>query len=285
MFWLERGHAAATGPSGRSLPRMTYSSSHQGCRAAFRRSGDIVTRGVLLTQARTVRGYAPGVWDDPMLRPSPGRDATVRGCVRCGLSATRTQVVVGRGSPAARVAFVVDVPGYRAERSGAVLDGPAGELLSRLLADCGIGPEEALVTYLVKCRTPDSRPPAEAEVAACEPHLFAELVAAEPDLVCPMGTVATRFLTGSGESIARLRGRIVDIRLGGREVACLPLVHPAAAAAIDAAREALVADLALIRRVLDGERPAPPASATAAGPRAPVGPVDSPDDQLALFGG
>lgn len=192
---------------------------------------------------------------------------------------------MGRGSRRPRVAFVVEAPGYRADRSGVALDGPAGAILAEALAAAGIPEEDVLITHLVRCRPPEARPPASDEVAACEPHLFAELVAAHPEIVCPMGSAATAFLTGRSGPISRRRGEVAEIRLAGRSVPCLPLVDPSAAAAVPIVAGALLADVARIPALLSGEGvAAPPASMPPAAESIPsCAPSGAPEAQLALF--
>ncbi|HEX9644712.1 MAG TPA: uracil-DNA glycosylase, partial [Acidimicrobiia bacterium] len=60
------------------------------------------------------------------------------GCVDCGLSATRTTVVLGDGSPEADVMFVGEAPGKHEDEQGLPFVGAAGKLLDTLLDEIGL---------------------------------------------------------------------------------------------------------------------------------------------------
>src|SRR5262245_57079463 len=56
-----------------------------------------------------------------------------KNCMRCPLSATRTQVVFGTGSADARLMFVGEAPGFDEDREGKPFVGAAGQLLTKII--------------------------------------------------------------------------------------------------------------------------------------------------------
>jgi len=153
-------------------------------------------------------------------------------CTKCQLCNGRTQTVFGVGSPAARLVFVGEAPGFEEDRQGIPFVGRAGELLTRMIVAMGLKRDDVYICNVLKCRPPDNRDPNPDEIAACSPYLFEQLAAIRPQMIVALGAPASRTLLNSEESIGQLRGRFHDFRLPGEspEVAPIPLMptyHPA----------------------------------------------------------
>lgn len=155
--------------------------------------------------------------------------ADTAGCVRCPLAETRTQVVFGSGSPEADLMLVGEAPGFHEDQGGLPFAGQAGELLERLLAQIGLDRDEVYLANVLKCRPPQNRDPLEAEIAACEPHLFRQVGLVRPRVVATLGNFATKLLSGRSFGITRVHGQEHEVTLGTTSVLLYPLYHPAAA--------------------------------------------------------
>lgn len=83
----------------------------------------------------------------------------MRQCTACPLCATRTQVVVDRGNPLARLMFVGEAPGQSEDLEGRAFVGAAGQLLDELLAAAGIASDQYLIVNVLKCRPPENKFP------------------------------------------------------------------------------------------------------------------------------
>ncbi len=148
------------------------------------------------------------------------------GCTQCPLSATRTQVVFGVGDPHADLMFVGEAPGREEDLRGEPFVGRSGQLLDRLLAEeLGIDRSAVYIANVVKCRPPDNRDPAPAEIAACRPYLESQVELIAPKVVVTLGNFATKLLLGTDEGITRVRGASYPVG----EVVYVPTFHPAAA--------------------------------------------------------
>lgn len=146
----------------------------------------------------------------------------IAGCQLCPLHATRTNAVPGEG-PAAWVMLLGEAPGAQEDLQGRPFVGSAGRFLDELLGEAGIRRESIFITNVVKCRPPSNRIPRAGEIAACRPHLEAQIAALQPRLICTMGAVATRTAI-AGASIKRLRGT-PQVKGG---IVYFPVLHPAA---------------------------------------------------------
>ena len=145
-------------------------------------------------------------------------------CRACPLAASRQQVVIGRGNPAARLLVIGEGPGAEEDACGRPFVGRSGRLLDRLLEEAGLDSERDLyIANIVKCRPPENRRPTAREMAACRPWLDRQIERIDPALIVLAGATALQGLLGIKGGISRLRGQWHP--WGQRQV--LPVFHPA----------------------------------------------------------
>lgn len=178
-----------------------------------------------------------------------------RDCVKCDLSATRTQVVFGSGKADADLMFVGEAPGAEEDRQGLPFAGRSGNLLTKMLGEVGIDREDVFITNTLKCRPPGNRNPSSVEIETCQPWLYEQIRLIQPRVVATLGNFSTKLLTGSHAGITKVHGIPQVTKLGVRTVFLLPLFHPAAALRSKAPAEALRADLAILPELLKREIP------------------------------
>jgi DNA polymerase len=182
-------------------------------------------------------------------------------CVRCPLSETRGSVVFGAGDPDAELMLVGEAPGFHEDQGGEPFRGEAGDLLGRLLAAIGIARDDVYLANVLKCRPPQNRDPLEAEIAACEPHLFRQIELVRPRVVATLGNFATKLLSGRPYGITRVHGQEHEVTLASATVVLYPLYHPAAALYTPSMLRALEEDFARIPALLGRPEPAVVAAA------------------------
>ena len=146
------------------------------------------------------------------------------GCTKCRLSGGRTQVVFGVGDPHADILFIGEAPGYHEDKQGEPFVGPAGQLLTKMLAEIGLARGDVYIANVVKCRPPGNRDPLPDEIDTCKPYLEGQIRNIDPRVIVTLGNFATRFVLDRPLSISRVRGQRFDV--GGRTV--VPTFHPAA---------------------------------------------------------
>jgi len=116
-------------------------------------------------------------------------------CTRCPLSKSRTQIVVDRGNPKAKVLIIGEAPGRNEDEQGKVFVGRAGRLLDQLMKELGFDTnQDSLVINVVKCRPPDNRPPKPDEVAACAPFFKKQISLVGPKFILLLGATALRHV-------------------------------------------------------------------------------------------
>ncbi|MCX8033092.1 MAG: uracil-DNA glycosylase [Thermoleophilia bacterium] len=177
--------------------------------------------------------------------------ASLRGCTRCGLHRSRTQVVFGVGDPQAELMFVGEGPGFHEDRQGEPFVGQAGKLLTELIGSLGLTREQVYIANVVKCRPPENRDPAPDEIEACSPFLFQQIAIVRPRIICTLGRHATKLLADTDLSITAVHGRVKERDIAGVHVLVFPVFHPAAALYTPANRKVLEEDFAKLKILLE----------------------------------
>jgi DNA polymerase len=138
----------------------------------------------------------------------------VAGCTRCPqLASTRTQTVFGVGPVDPELCFVGEAPGADEDRIGEPFVGPAGQLLTRIIAAMGMKREEVFICNILRCRPPGNRTPLPEEAQNCHEWLEKTLELVRPRFICALGNTPARDLLGLVEPrITKLRGRFFDYR-------------------------------------------------------------------------
>lgn len=144
-------------------------------------------------------------------------------CRRCRLAHKRSRVVFGSGSSRAKLIFVGEGPGFEEDQQGEPFVGPAGQLLSKIIAAVNLNRKQVYICNVVKCRPPQNRTPQSDEINTCLPFLERQIAAIRPDFICALGTVAAQTLLNTTQPISKLRGRFYDYR----GIKLLPTYHPA----------------------------------------------------------
>jgi uracil-DNA glycosylase len=167
-------------------------------------------------------------------------------CRRCSLGSLRHRLVFGEGNPHAELVFVGEAPGADEDAQGRPFVGPAGQLLTRIIAAMELKREEVYICNILKCRPPGNRNPLPEEIAACETFLIRQLEAIRPRVICALGSFAAHTLLKSEAPITVLRGRLH--RYQG--IPLMPTYHPAYLLRNPGAKKQVWEDVRTIMKVL-----------------------------------
>ena len=102
--------------------------------------------------------------------------------------------------------LIAEAPGGEEDRQGIPFVGRSGEILDRLLKDCGLSREEIYITNILKCHPPGNRDPKEAEKAACFSYLKYETFLLKPRIIVCLGRVAAQRIISPDFRITRQHG-------------------------------------------------------------------------------
>ncbi len=172
---------------------------------------------------------------------------SVQNCRRCPLYKYRTNPVLGRGNPRARLMLVGEAPGKEEDLQGKPFVGAAGKLLRESLRRAGILEKEIYIANVLKCRPPGNRDPAPEEIKACLPFLKQQIKIINPEVICALGKFATQVLLNTKQGITHLRGKSLDYQGG---IVLIPTFHPAACIYNPNWQKFFLQDLRLVREKL-----------------------------------
>ena len=148
----------------------------------------------------------------------------VDACRLCPLCERIRHKVPGQGDRSAPLMLIGEGPGEVEDAQGLAFVGPAGQLLTKMLAAIGLPRERVYICNVVKCRPPGNRVPEEAEIQACMLHLRMQVALVRPRVILLLGATAARATLGPDTRIMRDRG-VWQERKG---VWMMPTWHPSA---------------------------------------------------------
>jgi uracil-DNA glycosylase family 4 len=139
--------------------------------------------------------------------------ADIGDCKRCPLAFQgRHTIVFADGDPNARLMFVGEGPGADEDAQGLPFVGRAGQLLNNMIAAMGLQRSEVYIANVVKCRPPQNRTPEPEEANTCMQFLWRQIDVIRPEIIVALGATAATYLLGAKAALARLRGRLHDVR-------------------------------------------------------------------------
>jgi len=176
----------------------------------------------------------------------------VSGFGGCNLRNSARNTVFAGGDLAGRIAIIGGVPSADDDREGAPFSGPAGVMLSRMLAGIGLDPAGVLSFNLIPWRTPGDRAPTVREVEICLPFGLRLLELAQPQAVLVLGNFPVRVLSRAAKgSIHSLRGKWFDIE----GVRALATFHPQEMVTAPTCKGLAWQDILRFRAEMDAPRP------------------------------
>jgi uracil-DNA glycosylase len=123
------------------------------------------------------------------------RKLRASGCERCALSQGRTQIVVDRGNPDAKLMFIGEGPGENEDKQGLAFVGRAGKLMDKMMTEIGLDTnQDAIIVNIVKCRPPGNRAPLKEEAETCMPFLKKQVALIKPKMIVLLGATALKHL-------------------------------------------------------------------------------------------
>ena len=112
---------------------------------------------------------------------------------------------------------------------------------------------EVYITNIVKChpmvdpsdteKRGNDRPPTEEEVDACRPYLEDQIELIKPEIICTLGSPASKTMLGINLGISKLRGKFYEFK----GIKLMPTYHPAALLRDPSLKKDVWEDMKMIR--------------------------------------
>ncbi|ACB84079.1 uracil-DNA glycosylase [Natranaerobius thermophilus] len=144
-------------------------------------------------------------------------------CKNCHLRETCNGVVFGEGDEQADIMLIGEGPGAKEDELQRPFVGPAGELLTKMLAAINFSRDDVYITNIVKCRPPNNRTPNQEEMDTCLPILRQQIRLIQSKIIVILGGAALKGLIDKNMKITKARGSWLE-RKG---IHILPTYHPA----------------------------------------------------------
>ena len=139
-----------------------------------------------------------------------------------------TNLVFGIGDPNSRILFIGEGPGYWEDQKKEPFVGNAGKFLDSLLTSINLARNEVYITNVVHHRPPENRDPEPEEISAYGKYLDEMIKIIDPEIIITLG----RFSMGKflpNVKISAVHGKLHQTVWNGKEIAVIPMYHPAAA--------------------------------------------------------
>jgi DNA polymerase len=138
-----------------------------------------------------------------------------------------TNLVFGEGNSDAKVVFIGEGPGYWEDQKGQPFVGNAGTFLNQLLQSIKLPREDVFITNVINYRPPENRDPLPEEIAAFSLYIDKMIEIIKPKVIVTLGRFSmAKFLPGV--KISDVHGKLYTVVWKGREIAIVPMYHPAA---------------------------------------------------------
>lgn len=151
------------------------------------------------------------------------------GCRECGLAPTRSNIVVHRGNPEARIMIIGEAPGAEEDLQGKAFVGRAGKMLDQVFQSIDFDTNrDSLIANVVKCRPPGNRVPRQSEARTCIAYLNKQIELIQPEIIILLGSTAVKHLLPehSKTPMKEIVGRMLT-HSGYPEIRFIVLYHPA----------------------------------------------------------
>lgn len=160
----------------------------------------------------------------PVLDSFAALKDALKDCKLCELCRGRSNVVISRGNPEARLMIIGEGPGQQEDLTGLPFVGRAGQLLDKILASVDIDRDkDVYICNVVKCRPPGNRVPDPEEMEKCRPFLDAQIELVKPAIIMLAGSTAIQSVLKSKDPVSRIRGKWFQHESGAK---VMPVFHP-----------------------------------------------------------
>ena len=86
--------------------------------------------------------------------------------------------------------------------------------------------EDLYIINTVKCRPPQNRVPTDDEKACCSKYLLKQIEIVNPSVLIFCGATALKSFYTKKVPISKIRGEVLELKIGGKVRKCVPIFHP-----------------------------------------------------------
>lgn len=153
----------------------------------------------------------------------------IRVCRSCELYQRRVKPVCGTGGRKVKLLIVgawltIENPD---EKTDTLFGLEEDIMLAKMYRAIQLNDEDVFITNVIKCGIPGIVQPQGIHIETCLSYLERQIALMSPEIICTMGTVATRALLKVKKPLSQLRGTFHQYKLGKEKtIAVMPTYHP-----------------------------------------------------------
>ena len=170
-------------------------------------------------------------------------------CQMCGLCQNIHHKVPGQGDRHSPLMLIGEGPGQVEDEEGLAFVGPAGQLLTKMLAAISLPRDRVYICNVVKCRPPGNAVPEPECAEACLPYLRMQVRCIAPKVIVCLGKTAVTHILHDTGSMIRIHGKVYE---KGR-FKIVPTYHPSALLRDESKKRLAWSDFKVIRSLLEEE--------------------------------
>jgi uracil-DNA glycosylase len=175
----------------------------------------------------------------------------INNCAKCELCHGRQNVVIERGSRAAKWMLIGEGPGEQEDIQGKPFVGSSGELLQKMLSAMNLNSDtDVYICNVVKCRPPSNRNPEPVEIETCKNYLFSQIALVKPQIIITLGRFAAQTLLNTTKATGKLRGEVHNYQ----NIPLIVTYHPSYLLRNPAAKKDSWVDLQLAMQIFESNR-------------------------------
>lgn len=150
-------------------------------------------------------------------------------CQSCDLGKKRIIPVCGAGGKQVRLLIAgswLSIDGNQfSDRD--VFGKAEDQMLEKMITAINLSSDETFVTNVIKCGIALTVQPQAVHIETCLSYLERQIALIAPDIICTMGTIATRSLLKLKQPLSQLRGTFHEYRLNeSKSIPVMPTYHP-----------------------------------------------------------
>lgn len=143
------------------------------------------------------------------------------------LKKVANKLVFGSGNTESKILCIGEGPGRNEDMQGMPFVGQAGKLLDKLFLITGIERKKVFITNIVHHRPPENRDPLPEEISAYGKYLDEIIEILDPKVIITLGRFSmAKFLPDV--FISNVHGKKYEVNWKGKDIAVVPMYHPAA---------------------------------------------------------
>tara|TARA_B100000575_G_scaffold10828_1_gene7919 strand:- start:684 stop:1340 length:657 start_codon:yes stop_codon:yes gene_type:complete len=136
------------------------------------------------------------------------------------------QLVFSDGNSKSKIMIIGDAPGISDEINKKPFSGDVGLLLNKMLKAINLDRTKVYLTNIINFRLPDNKKLSDNDIKIFKPLIYEHIEIINPKLIMLFGTSTLKTFFNNEESISKVRGKWLDLKIKNNTYICMLSFHP-----------------------------------------------------------